>query len=246
MAGTNRPRWLIRFNNGNSMTKLVFWVLQLRSNRHHALTPAALNASAGGKHLSASYSLALKGVQKVNVTENSFADNAVDYELLAGVRTTRLDNAVNVRRNYWGTADLDTIRDKIFDFDDWNSYAVARFRPFYLEDVLLGFSRCCSAFFPFFLVARRFSMLLFLRQRRVGSVGRGARRRRRPPGRATLPRPGADSARRSVPRPRRPDRHARRHAHHPARYLSQTFDIIRLGDGQRHLLAYDPFPFSGL
>lgn len=90
-------------------------------------------------HMAASYALAMKGVQKVNVTDNLLGPNtAMDYELLAGIRSSRLDNFVNVQRNYWGTPELEQIRERIFDFDDWNSYAIARFRPYFLDPVWDG------------------------------------------------------------------------------------------------------------
>jgi len=47
-----------------------------------------------------SYALGLKGVQKINVTNNLFGDNQLDYELLAGVKTAKLENMVNVVRNW--------------------------------------------------------------------------------------------------------------------------------------------------
>jgi hypothetical protein len=34
----------------------------------------------------------------------------------------------------WGTADPMRIKEKIFDFDDWNSYGIALYRPFFLQD----------------------------------------------------------------------------------------------------------------
>ena len=37
----------------------------------------------------ASYAVAIKGVQKFNVTENLFGNEGMDYELLAGVYTAR-------------------------------------------------------------------------------------------------------------------------------------------------------------
>ena len=30
--------------------------------------------------------------------------------------------------------DADRIRERIFDFDDWNGYAIALFRPYYMEE----------------------------------------------------------------------------------------------------------------
>ena len=38
-----------------------------------------------------------------------------------------------MEQNYWGSADINVIRDRIFDFDDWNSYAIAHFLPYYLQ-----------------------------------------------------------------------------------------------------------------
>merc|ERR1712012_805322 len=82
----------------------------------------------------ASYSLAIKGVQKFNVTGNLFGNQGLDYELMAGIKTARIGNMLMAERNYWGTDDLEMIRDRIFDFDDWNSYAVAQYLPYSLQN----------------------------------------------------------------------------------------------------------------
>jgi len=47
-----------------------------------------------------SYAIGLKGLQKVNITSNLFGDNQLDYELLAGIRTAKMDNYVNVIKNW--------------------------------------------------------------------------------------------------------------------------------------------------
>lgn len=36
----------------------------------------------------------------------------------------------------WGTSDPRLIKERIFDFDDWNSYAIASYRPYYTQDSL--------------------------------------------------------------------------------------------------------------
>lgn len=82
----------------------------------------------------ASYAVSIKGVQKFNITDNLFGNHQLDYELLAGVNTARVSNYLNVERNFWGTPKLELIRERIFDFDDWNSYAIASFLPYFLED----------------------------------------------------------------------------------------------------------------
>ena len=82
----------------------------------------------------ASYTLAIKGVQKFNITNNLFGNSGLDYELLAGVKTSRVGNILNAEGNYWGTSDINIIREKLFDFDDWNSYATTHFLPYLLEN----------------------------------------------------------------------------------------------------------------
>ena len=47
-----------------------------------------------------SYAIGMKGLQKINVTNNLFGDNQLDYELLAGIKTAKVDNIVNVIQNW--------------------------------------------------------------------------------------------------------------------------------------------------
>ena len=81
-----------------------------------------------------SYTLAIRGVQKFNVTDNLFGNPGLNYELLAGVKTARIGNFLRVERNWWGSDNLEEIKERIFDFDDWNSYSVAHFTPYNLQN----------------------------------------------------------------------------------------------------------------
>lgn len=74
-----------------------------------------------------------RGIQKVNINRNLFASNALQYELLAGIKTAKINEYLNVRENWWGTTTESEIQAKIFDFDDWNDHAIAEFRPYLLE-----------------------------------------------------------------------------------------------------------------
>ena len=47
--------------------------------------------------------------------------------------TARISNYLNAIENYWGSPDINVVRSKVFDFDDWNSYAIAHFTPYKLE-----------------------------------------------------------------------------------------------------------------
>lgn len=77
-----------------------------------------------------SYSLAIKGVQLFNITRNLFENPLMEFELVAGVKASSLSNVLNARENFWGKTQVEQIRARIFDFDDWNSYAIADFVPF--------------------------------------------------------------------------------------------------------------------
>ena len=101
----------------------------VRNNRHNH---DALLSSSHAYH-PASYTLGVKGVQKFNITDNIFGNQGLDYELLAGIVTARISNYLNAIENYWGSPDINVVRSKVFDFDDWNSYAVAHFTPYKLE-----------------------------------------------------------------------------------------------------------------
>ncbi|XP_074661276.1 protein bark beetle-like [Tubulanus polymorphus] len=79
------------------------------------------------------YALGVNGVQNVTVTRNLFG-NSLQFECVAGVQSAWLENAMDLQENWWGTTDQLVIREKIFDFDDWNNFAIANFYPYLIED----------------------------------------------------------------------------------------------------------------
>lgn len=78
--------------------------------------------------------IGFKGIQKVRVNRNLLTDNALEYQLVAGIETAKMGNFLNVAENWWGSADENEIRTRIFDFDDWNNHAIADYRPYLLQD----------------------------------------------------------------------------------------------------------------
>lgn len=76
------------------------------------------------------YTISVRGLQKMTMNQNIFVNREYDYELVAGVTALTLDNVMDVRRNYWGVVDEAVIRKRIFDFDDWNNYAIAEYFPY--------------------------------------------------------------------------------------------------------------------
>lgn len=59
---------------------------------------------------SPSYVVGFHGIQKVQINRNLFGENSLDYELLAGIRTAKINNEVDVTENWWGTANDTKIR----------------------------------------------------------------------------------------------------------------------------------------
>ena len=83
------------------------------------------------------FAVAMRGVQNITANRN-ILDNTggvlrpqkLQYELVAGITSLGVENTLNVKENYWGTTNQYTIKKKIFDFDDWNNFAIAEFFPF--------------------------------------------------------------------------------------------------------------------
>ncbi|CAG5108295.1 Similar to bark: Protein bark beetle (Drosophila melanogaster) [Cotesia congregata] len=81
-----------------------------------------------------SFVVGFNGIQKVKINRNLFGDNYMDYELLAGIRTAKINNKIDVSENWWGTTNDTKIKSMIFDFDDWNNHAIADFKPYLTSD----------------------------------------------------------------------------------------------------------------
>lgn len=75
------------------------------------------------------------GIQNVKIDRNLMSDsNKMNYNVIAGLHTSRTSNAINMANNWWGSLDVNRIKDLIFDFDDWNNNAVTVFTPFLIDD----------------------------------------------------------------------------------------------------------------
>ena len=69
----------------------------------------------------------LEEVYTVSVTGcNTILFNSISF--------FNLCTPLNAEQNYWGSPDINVIRQKLFDFDDWNSYAITHFLPYYIEN----------------------------------------------------------------------------------------------------------------
>ncbi|XP_035694471.1 protein bark beetle-like [Branchiostoma floridae] len=67
----------------------------------------------------------------ISITHNSFQQDASRLDLCSTVRTDSWDGpTIGATHNWWGTDDEEVIRDKIFDYIDWNSGAQVTYSPF--------------------------------------------------------------------------------------------------------------------
>lgn len=76
----------------------------------------------------------LDGIQNIKLYRNLIAENLMDYNLVAGVRSARLNNYFYATENWWGSTKASEIERSIFDFDNWNDHADVIYQPFLIED----------------------------------------------------------------------------------------------------------------
>ncbi|KAI2799648.1 hypothetical protein BLOT_011554 [Blomia tropicalis] len=107
------------------------WRNVIRNNRYAGMsTILRSNSATNSQYSPETYAIAIRGVQQVNVTRNILSNRNLQFELLAGVRAGSLYNELDARENWWGVGgDPSLIRERIFDFDDWNSFASVLFSP---------------------------------------------------------------------------------------------------------------------
>ena len=94
-------------------------------NTHPFITMAE-----GTTQMPTTYAVAIRGVQNITANRNLLNNPRLQYELVAGITALKLENTLDVKENYWGTTGQYEIRKRIFDFDDWNNFAIAEFFPF--------------------------------------------------------------------------------------------------------------------
>lgn len=131
----NNGKFMVQFK-GDSQSeilgevKAIFLHNEVRFNKYVTIF------SRGSHQLMSepTYVVGFDGVQKVKIKRNLFASNSLDYNLVAGILTAKINNYLDVQENYWGSIDDAEIRKSIFDFDDWNNHAVAKYLPFLTED----------------------------------------------------------------------------------------------------------------
>ncbi|XP_013178489.1 PREDICTED: uncharacterized protein LOC106125730 isoform X1 [Papilio xuthus] len=131
----NNGQYMVQFNMDSQSEIMgfvyaVFVYNQIKNNYYSS----SISRGALYKTLNPTYVIGFKGIQKVKVSRNLFGNNALQYTLVAGIKTAKIDNLLDVTENWWGSADEKEIKTQIFDFDDWNNHAIATYLPYLLED----------------------------------------------------------------------------------------------------------------
>lgn len=126
----NRGKYVVEFHLESHSERFSIVDANFYRNILENNHPEEGSDAASDHYEPSSYALSIRGVQRINVTQNILVNPHLQYEFLAGVITSSLNNAVNVAFNWWGSLNASDIKARIFDFDDWNGYAAADFSPY--------------------------------------------------------------------------------------------------------------------
>lgn len=144
---SNVGRFMVEFNSDSQSEILgevfaVFRYNELKDNTAEGRTikPGGRSFFRGTRNnpIDPTCVIGFGGVQHVQIFRNLVSGNMQDYDLVAGVKSARLGNFLDAQENWWGSRDPQYIDKRIFDFDDWNNHAEARWRPYLIEDNVLG------------------------------------------------------------------------------------------------------------
>ncbi|XP_068632960.1 protein bark beetle isoform X2 [Battus philenor] len=131
----NNGRYMVQFymDSQSEIMGFVYAVFVFNQIKYNTYS-STISRGALIRTLDPTYVIGFKGIQKVKVSRNLFGNNELQYTLVAGIKTAKIDNLLDVTENWWGSADEKAIKEQIFDFDDWNNHAIATYLPYLLED----------------------------------------------------------------------------------------------------------------
>lgn len=149
VISNNNAKYMIQFR-ADSLSEIlgevfaVFAYNKIANNRFDGETRQPILPHAGYRYnrwladRNPTCVICFNGIQKVRIYRNLLTDNKLQYDLLAGVRSARLNNFLDATENWWGSTDVNYILSRIFDFDDWNNHAEVLFRPYLVENNVDG------------------------------------------------------------------------------------------------------------
>ena len=127
---TNVGRYVINLDiiSHSEYSEVVSGILYKNSVRNNRKNPA--DKPPGSEFSPKTYGVAFRGAQKMSAHRNLFHNPDLGYEFVAATTALSLGNTLDVKENWWGKTDIYSIEMRIFDFDDWNNYAVASYHPY--------------------------------------------------------------------------------------------------------------------
>ncbi|XP_067119939.1 protein bark beetle [Centruroides vittatus] len=144
---SNSCKYIVDFNMESHADK--FGTVNANFQRNILRKNNANNSPSVRNYEPYSYSVAIRGVQQINMTRNILDNPYLEYEFIAGIHTGSIENTINVAENWWGTVNHTFIKNRIFDFDDWNNFAIADYFPFLSSDSVDAFTYSSAAYTEF-------------------------------------------------------------------------------------------------
>jgi len=112
----------------------------LRNNRRHISNTTSPLSSKQSRILTrlhphtTDYTMSISGVQSLNITRNILVNPELRFELVVAINMDAEERIVSATENYWGSVLYSEISERIYDFDDWNSYATVEVSPYLTLD----------------------------------------------------------------------------------------------------------------
>jgi hypothetical protein len=132
----NNGQFIVQLSTESSYGSLHQYSGSLLVFRNNNLTGNSLSSSSSSKAYTASTPNAIvviTGTLATTVYHNLFNNPDADKELAVRVEGLSSLHKINATLNWWGTTSVDTIAEKIYDFDDQNNLAVANYFPYLMS-----------------------------------------------------------------------------------------------------------------
>ncbi|EYC44991.1 hypothetical protein Y032_0443g1557 [Ancylostoma ceylanicum] len=132
---TNKATWLVRMGITSQSVRnlLVNAFIQYNYFLHNYFIKANEDYVDSWPR---SYAVGVFGSQKAEIHFNQFKNPLMDFEVISGCKYVSIDDRMNVSYNWWGTGNDAEVAQRVFDFDDWNTFTLADYSPFYVTNEL--------------------------------------------------------------------------------------------------------------
>ncbi|KAK6754795.1 hypothetical protein RB195_013653 [Necator americanus] len=132
---TNKAKWLLRMGINSQSLKNLFVDAFIQYNYflHNYFIKANEDYVDSWPR---SYAVGIFGSQKAEIHFNQFRNPLMDFEVISGCKYVSIEDRMNISYNWWGTGNEAEVAQRVFDFDDWNTFTLADYSPFYITNEL--------------------------------------------------------------------------------------------------------------